>query len=85
MIIKDKEYGEFDAYLVDDGTLDTVISVCLTDLIHNCVGRDDVTHEIRFDHDYVANFRDNTGAMTDEGFEILAKEAIEAYIEQYLV
>lgn len=85
MIIKDKEYGKFDVCLDDDGSLDTVLSVYhfapngfhLSDPVGG--------ESIRFSQEYGADFRDDTGAMTDEGFEQLAQEAIEAYIEQYLL
>ena len=43
------------------------------------------SREIRFSQEYGAYFRDEAGAITDEGFTELAKEAIEAYIEQYLI
>ena len=83
MLINDEEYGEFDVYLVDDGTLDTVISV----QPRNDFAIDKAAEqEIRFDCEYVADFRDRRiGAITDEGFEKLAHEAVEAYIEQYLI
>ena len=85
MRINDKEYGKFDVCLDDDGTLDTVLSVYhfapngfhLTDPIGG--------ESIHFSQEYGAEFRDNTGAMTDKGFEELAAEAVEAYIEQYLI
>ena len=43
-----------ECYLVDDGTMDTVISID--------------GEEVRFDCEYCSQFRDDTGAMTDEGF-----------------
>ena len=82
MIINDKEYGEFDIFLSDDGTLDTVIEICpQNDFAIDKAG----DQEIRFSQEYAADFRDKDGAMTDEGFEKLAQEAVEAYIEQYLI
>ena len=81
MNIDDKEYGQFDVCLVDDGTMDTVISVSPKNrYIINHVG----LKEIRFGTEYGVNFRDEDGAMTDEGFDELAHEAFEAYIGQYL-
>lgn len=79
MIINDKEYGDFGVYLSDDGTLDTVISV-----YPYTVGFPD-EQEIRFSQEHASLCRDETGAMTEEGFKELAEEAVEAYIEQYLV
>lgn len=77
MIINDKEYGEFDVCLCDDGTMDTVVSVS-----HGLIK----TREYRYDCEYASYFRDeNTGAMTDEGFTELAKESLEAFIEDHLV
>lgn len=82
MIINDNEYGQFDVRLGDDGTLDTVIKIYpWNQYIANKVG----SKEIRFSTEYGADFRDDDGTMTDEGFEKLAKEAVEAYIEQYLL
>lgn len=77
MIINDKEYGKFDVYLGDDGTLDTVVEVW------HANGPDELK-EIRFGD--TSHLRDEfTGAMTDDGFAELAKESVEAYIEQYLI
>ena len=82
MIVTDKEYGQFDISLSDDGTLDTVITVDpLNDYGIDKAGAQD----IRFSTEYVVECRDETGAMTDEGFQELAAEALEAYIEQYLI
>jgi len=53
---------EFNVYLTDDGTLDTVIEV------------DGIEH--RFDGEYASYWRDDNGAMTEEGLETLAKECI---------
>jgi hypothetical protein len=78
MIINDKEYGKFDVYLSDDGTLDTVIEVYNSSQLEG-------KREIRFSQEYAADFRDNTGAMTNDGFNELVNEAVEAYIEQYLI
>lgn len=75
MIFKDDEYGNFDICLVDDGTLDTVISIShpLTE-----------EEEIRFGSEYAAHYRDETGAVTEAGFLELAEEAKEAFIENHL-
>ena len=75
IMIIDTEYGQFDVDLSDDGTLDTVISV-----EHELYGQ----HDIRFSD--TSHLRDaDAGVITDEGFAELAKESVEAYIEQYLI
>ena len=51
-------------WLVDDGTLDTVISVD--------------GEEVRFDCEYASEFRDTDGSMTETGFLQLAEEAIDS-------
>ena len=82
MLIKDKEYGDFDVTLGDDGTLDTVICVDpLNDYAIDKAG----PQEIRYSTEYGAMFRDDDGTMTDEGFAELAEESVSAYIEQYLI
>lgn len=54
---------KFDVYLEDDGTMDTVISIN---------GK-----EFRFDAEFASMFRDpDTGAMTEEGLEELALDAL---------
>jgi len=72
MRLTDNEYGRFDIYLEDDGTMDTVVSVCPVDIPNE-------SDEIRFSTEYASYFR------TDAGFEELAYEALETYIEQNLV
>ena len=57
------ENREYEVYLCDDGTLDTVISV------------DDIEH--RFDCEYASQFRFDSGEMSEEGLKQLALEAIE--------
>ena len=74
MIIKDKELGEFTVLLEDDGTMDTVISV-----EHRLTEKT----EYRYDTEYAAMFRDENGAMTDDGFKELAEESVDAYIEDH--
>ena len=73
-MIIDNEYGQFDVYLVDDGTLDTVISVDheLYDI-----------HEIRYS-DTSEHRDEHTGAMTDGGFTELAYDAIDEYCQRYI-
>ena len=56
---------EYECFLMDDGTLDTVISVN--------------GQEHRFSTEYAATYRDAMGAMTTDGFYELAYEAIDAY------
>ena len=65
----------WNVWLSDDGTLDTIISVCPVR------GRHRVAHEIRFDGEYASNARRKDGAMTTSGFRRLALEAIAAYAD----
>jgi len=53
----------YDCYLVDDGTLDTVISVD--------------GNNVRFDAEYASQYRTTSGKLTENGFIELAREAIE--------
>ena len=63
------EDKEFDVDLVDDGTLDTVISIN---------GR-----EFRFDCEYAAEYRDEeTGELGEESLEVLASEALDDMEEE---
>lgn len=85
MVIRIKPYGEFNVTLSDDGTMDTVIEVSgEEEMVDEEYGQTlrYPAKEIRFGCEYGAMFRDDNGAMTDEG---LAKESVEAYIEQYLI
>lgn len=52
--------------LVDDGTLDTVVSVNGT--------------ELRYSQEFAADFRDETGAITRRGWLELREIAIEDYL-----
>lgn len=82
MIIKDKEYGEFDVCLADDGTMNTVLTVEPSNqFIVAKVG----TKEIRFSTEYGAEFRDAEGTISDESFAELAQEAFDSYVGQYLL
>ena len=74
MIIKDDTHGQLIVLLEDDGTMDTVISV-----EHSLAGK----REYRYSCEYGAMFRDDDGAMTDEGFKELADESVDAYIEDH--
>ena len=66
MEIIDDETGKvFDCYLIDDGTLDTVIQVN--------------GWECRYSHEYASCFRDESGALTDAGFIELCDESIDDY------
>jgi len=56
---------EYNVYLEDDGTLDTVVSVN---------GKD-----IRFDTEFASQFRNRKGEITKKGWEQLKEEAINAY------
>ena len=71
MIITNDYYGDFDVSLGDDGTLDTVI------VVQSPSGE---CKEIRFSTEYAAMFRDDTGAMTEEGFAELAEESVDVFI-----
>lgn len=82
MLIRNKEYGKFEVSLEDYGTLDTVLTVC--HFAPNGFHLADV-HDITFSQEYTADFRDTDGALTDERYNQLADEAVEAYIEQYLL
>ena len=53
----------YQVWLVDDGTLDTVIEI------------NDIEH--RFSTEYAAHWRDETGALSDEGLEVMARDAID--------
>ena len=75
MIITNKEYGQFNVNLSDGGTLDTLISV-----EHN--GR---TEDIGYSQEYAANYRDTDGTMTDDGFAELAEDAVNCFVELYLI
>ena len=55
--------------LIDEGTLDTVLQV-------------NGVHRVSFGQEYAAEFRDNVGALTEAGFESLAQEAIEDFIQE---
>ena len=64
------DYGDKERYeieLIDDGTLDTVIS------INN--------KEFRFSSEYAEIYRDKEGYMTEEGLRELAEETI--YLESF--
>ena len=64
MIIKDQN-KEYDVYLEDDCTMDTVISVN---------GK-----EFRYDCEFAADYRNDFGQMESDGFYKLAHDAIDAY------
>jgi len=74
MIIYDKMSKErFDVYLMDNGTLDTVLKV------YSFLGNDSI--ECSFDCEYASQFRKKSGELTIKGFKNLAKEAIDYYFE----
>ena len=83
MILNDKEYGQFDVSLGDDGTMDTVIVVePLNDYAIDKAG----TQEFRWTlEDEDGFYRDEDGYMTGEGFKDLAEQALEMYVETYLI
>ena len=57
------ERTQFECYLIDDGTLDTVIEV------------DGVEH--RFDGGFASYYRQPDGSLEESGFKELCKMAIE--------
>ena len=64
------DYGNNEKYkieLIDDGTLDTVISIN--------------DKEFRFSSEYAEAYRNEEGYMTEEGLRELAEEAI--YLESF--
>lgn len=61
MIIQDGKHT-YEIFLVDDGSLDTVIEIN---------GRD-----FRFDSEYASIYRDKNGVMTEKGLKELAEETI---------
>jgi hypothetical protein len=68
------EGAMYDVFLVDDGTLDTVIEVTRR--------RDQTSHVERFDQEYASGFRKRSGEMTREGLRVLGREVIDAWLEQ---
>mgnify|MGYP003152036866 CR=1 FL=1 len=65
------DYGNKERYevlLIDDGTLDTVISIN--------------DKEFRFSSEYAEIYRDKEGYMTEKGLQELAEETI--YLESFL-
>jgi len=62
MKITDHENNQFDVYLVDDGTIDTVIDVN---------GK-----EFRFDSEFASFWRDEDGTLSEEGLKELALDAL---------
>ena len=73
------ENGSFSVRLIDDGTLDTVLEVFL--IRENTYKDLDLARQIRFETEYANQYRDESGALTDEGFATLADEAIELYLD----
>ena len=67
MKVTDPEGNTFDVHLVDDGTMDTVIDI---------EGR-----EFRFDAEFASYWRDEEGALSEEGLKELALDAL-ANIEE---
>lgn len=64
--------GLWDVYLIDDGTLDTVISV-------QPVRGDHPAQQVRFDGEYASEYRYRDGELTIKGLRELGIEAAEAY------
>jgi len=62
MKITDGEGNEFDVYLVDDGSMDTVISIS--------------GMEFRFSSDFASMWRDEEGVLSEEGLRELALDAL---------
>ena len=63
----------WDVYLLDDGTLDTVIKVRRI--------RDNMTFESRFDGEYASQYRHKDGSMSTPGLIALGKETADAMLE----
>lgn len=68
----------WDVFLMDDGTVDTVISVQPIARAKNAYS---APREVRFDSEYAAQFRRSGGSMTLRGLRELGREAIEDYEE----
>jgi hypothetical protein len=64
--------------LLDDGTLDTVVRICV---VMDGEGANITSpwQEVRFSQEFAADFRDDSGVLTDEGFKALAEEAADEY------
>ena len=60
------------ARLADDGTIDAVLIVS---------GPDGKSNAVRFDCEYVSQYRKADGSLTLKGFKTLANEAIESEAE----
>tara|TARA_R110002020_G_C15836421_1_gene734731 strand:+ start:208 stop:441 length:234 start_codon:yes stop_codon:yes gene_type:complete len=62
MLIEYSKKEKYEVYLIDDGTLDTVIEIN---------GK-----EFRFDSEYANIYRNEKGEMTEESLKELAEETI---------
>jgi hypothetical protein len=83
MLSTDEEYRQFEVELVNDGTMDIVITVNpLNDYAIDKAGRQEFRWT--FDGDEVFYF-DEDGRLTDKGFKELAEAAMCMYIDQYLM
>ena len=65
--------GEWEVFLGDDGTLDTVVRVERV--------RTREERQFRYDQEYAAEWRKPTGEMTRKGLRELGKESIEQWLE----
>lgn len=74
------EVGIWTVYLVDDGTLDTVLECRMRVAEH-------IRYTCRFDAKYVLDneCRDVNGWMLDDGFNLLAREAADYADEQHAI
>ena len=63
MVFKDQEGKEQEVFLMDDGTMDTVIKVN--------------SKEYRYDCEFASRFRRKDGSMTQKGLIKLAEDALE--------
>ena len=68
----------WEAYLEDDGSLDTSVSIRRYWGIGNMQ-----TDRLTFSQEYASQFRDRAGRMTRKGFRELAKEVIEYSEKKY--
>ena len=81
--MKIREQGRlWNVWLEDDGTLDTVIGIQPVAIRHQHAGQGPEywpSLSVRFDGEYAADWRFDSGEMSEEGIRALGREAIESY------